>query len=317
MNHYFIINPMAGKGKHSSKLEENIRRVCDELGVTYTVYRTTAVGNATEFVRDICSNADNLPARFYACGGDGTLGEVVNGAAETEGASVGLIPIGTGNDFVRNFGNGDTFFDIGAQIDGTDIKIDLLRCNDSYAINMINIGFDCEVVKKTVKLKKSPLIPSKLAYIAGVISTLIRKPGVKAEFSFDGSVFEEKKYLLTTFANGCFCGGGFHSNPASSLNDGYVDSLFINNVSRTKFISLIGSYKEGTHIAPKNDNIISNRKIKSVTLRFSEPQSASVDGELFDFNELSIRCVPSALGFVVPAGVAVPEGLRRETAPVK
>ena len=306
MNHYFILNPMAGKGKHTDELEANIKRTCDERGVDYLIYRTTAVGNATEFVREICADASNLPARFYACGGDGTLGEVVCGAAEVEGASVGLIPVGTGNDFVRNFGKKEDFFNIGAQLDGKEISIDLLKCNDSYAINMVNIGFDCEVVKKTVKLKKSPLIPSKLAYIAGVVTTLIKKPGVEAEFSCDGSEPRKKKYLLTTFASGCFCGGGFHSNPAASLTDGYVDSLFINNISRLRFLTLVGSYKTGTHLVPKNSDIIENKKFKKIELKFQKTQSVSIDGELFDFDELSITCVPSALSFVVPAGIPLP-----------
>ena len=296
---------MAGKGKHTDELVENINQVCSERGVDYLVYRTTSVGNATEFVREVCADPSNLPARFYACGGDGTVCEVVGGVAEVKGASIGIIPIGTGNDFVRNFGKKEDFFNIGAQLDGEEISIDLLKLNDTYAINMINIGFDCEVVKKTVKLKKSPLIPSKLAYIAGVVTTLLRKPGVEAEFSCDGSDPERRKYLLTTFANGCFCGGGFHSNPSSSLTDGYVDSLFINNISRVRFLTLVGSYKSGTHIAPKNAAILNNKKFKSIHMKFPAPQSVSVDGELFDFEELLITCVPAALGFVVPAGIPV------------
>lgn len=316
MKHYFIINPMAGKGKHAEELFANIERVCGERGVDYTVYRTTAVGNATEYVKEVCADAGNLPARFYACGGDGTVCEVVNGAAETKGASIGIIPIGTGNDFVRNFGKKEDFFNVEAQLDGKEVSIDLLKFNDSYAINMINIGFDCEVVKKTVKLKKSPLIPSKLAYIAGVVTTLLRKPGVEAEFSCDGATPERKKYLLTTFANGCFCGGGFYSNPSASLTDGYVDSLFIKNVSRIKFITLVGSYKAGTHLVPKNANILKNEKFKSIHMKFQSTQSVSVDGELLDFGEITISCVPAALGFVVPAGLPVPERVTAEAATV-
>ena len=169
MKHYFILNPKAGKGIYTEELSKNIRLTCEEKNVPYEIYMTKGIGDATDFVRKICADKSLLPARFYACGGDGTLGETVNGAAGSEGASVGLIPIGTGNDFVRNFGSSDLFFDISAQISGEERRIDLLRCNDFYAINMINIGFDCEVVKKTVTLKKNKLIPSKLAYIAGVV----------------------------------------------------------------------------------------------------------------------------------------------------
>ena len=81
--------------------------------------------------------------RFYACGGDGTLGEVVNGAAGQVNAEVGLIPIGTGNDFVRNFADAGDFFDIEAQVMGEARAIDLIKCNDRYGINVVNVGFDC------------------------------------------------------------------------------------------------------------------------------------------------------------------------------
>lgn len=303
MKYYFIINPNAGKGTYTETLEENIRKSCDKRELTYEVYHTTAVFDATEFVKKIIADEKNLPARFYACGGDGTLGEVINGAIGASGVSVGVIPIGTGNDFVRNFSSGELFFDIDAQIDGKEEKIDLIKCNDIYAVNMINIGFDCEVVKKKEVLNRHSFVPSKLAYIGGVVITLAKKPGVSASISCDGGEFVHKKCLLTTFANGEFCGGGFHSNPEATLDDGVIDALFVENVSRTRFVSLVGSYKKGTHLVPKNEKILKNKKIKRVDFKFDATQSASIDGEIFDFNELSIEIVPSAIDVVLPFGV--------------
>ena len=304
MKYYFIINPKSGKGKHAEELSEKIRQVCEQKSITYEIYYTKCVGDATRFVKEICSADNALPARFYACGGDGTLGEVVNAVACTEGASVGIIPVGTGNDFVRNFENKDTFFDISAQIEGKEISVDLLKCNDIYAINMLNIGFDCEVVKKVASIKKNPLIPAKLAYIAGVLITLIKKPGLKAKVSVDGGELTNSTFLLTTFANGAFCGGGFHSNPYANLSDGLVDALFVENVSRTTFIGLVGSYKKGTHIVPKNDKILKNRKHEKIYFKFERTQSASIDGELFDFDELTIECIKDSAKFILPAGIS-------------
>lgn len=303
MKYYFIINPASGKGGHKDGLCENITRVCEEKGIAYECYITKAVGDATEFVRGICERKELLPARFYACGGDGTFGEVVNGVGTTEGASVGIIPVGTGNDFVRNFGSDSRFFDIAYQIDGEEIKIDLLRCNDTYAVNMVNIGFDCEVVKKKEEFGGKPYIPAKLAYVAGVVATLFRKPTVKLRLSLDGEDLGEKHFLLTTIANGCFCGGGFKSNPYSYFADGMIDLLCVNNVSRTKFVSLIGSYKKGTHIVEKNFNVLENKKVKKIEMRFPEKRSASIDGELYEFRDLTIECIPNAVSFVVPKGV--------------
>lgn len=307
MKNYFIINPKAGKGKHSEALEAQIRSACERCGADYEIYRTTAIGDATRFVREKCAEGDTLPARFFACGGDGTLGEVVNGAVGVAGAYVGLIPSGTGNDFVRNFSEKELFFDIEAQIGGANVKVDVLKCNDLYAINMINIGFDCEVVKKKVNIQSRGILPSKLAYIFGLVATLIKKPGVRAKFSFDGGEPFEKTCLLTTFANGKFCGGGFKSNPLAELCDGECDVLLVNNVSRTKFVSLVGSYKKGTHINPKTVKVLSAHKTKSIDIEFFGTQSISVDGELFDFERITISCVRGALGLTVPRGVKLPE----------
>ena len=97
MKTVFIVNPKAGQGKDTEKFIADIKRIADKLNLDTEIYRTKAVGDATVFVRDYCEKYG--VARFIACGGDGTLGEVVNGAIEHNEAEVGIIPLGTGNDF--------------------------------------------------------------------------------------------------------------------------------------------------------------------------------------------------------------------------
>ena len=304
MKHYFITNPAAGKKNSCELLAQSIRKACENKGVSYEIYETKGVRDATAFVKQTCeSNSSGEELRFYACGGDGTLGEVVTGAVGYPFAAVGLIPKGTGNDFVRNFTNKELFFDVEAQLDGKDTAIDVLRCNDMYAINMINIGFDCEVVKKMMKIKRWPCVPSKLAYILGIIPTLITKPTVKATAYLDGNETEGKDLLLTTIANGCYCGGGFHSNPEALLTDGKINLLFVNNIGRLRFLQLVSSYKKGTHLVAKNASILSSESYSSLDLVFEGTQSASVDGEIHDIEgKLHVEIIRDALNFVVPRG---------------
>jgi YegS/Rv2252/BmrU family lipid kinase len=304
MKNYFIINPNAGVGGAREELCEKINKVCKARGVDYEIYITKSVGDATDFVRSVCDDSSNLPARFFAAGGDGTLCEVVNGAIGFVGAEVGLIPIGTGNDFARNFSDKHLFLDIEAQLDGVATPIDVLKYNDSYSANMINIGFDCEVVKKKEKLQEKKYLPSKLAYIFGLVICLVKKPGLKATVYIDGEKLNDSDFLLSTFANGSFCGGGFHSNPRALLNDGKVDAIFVRNISRAKFLTLVSSYKKGTHIVPKNDKLLFTMKASSIRFEFPDIQSISVDGEIVDCSELTIKCVNEALSFVVPCGSA-------------
>lgn len=304
MKHYFITNPAAGKKNSCEELRERINTACKECGADFEIYETSAVGDATRFVNEVCESAPETEKRFYACGGDGTLNEVVSGAVGKNNTSVGLIPAGSGNDFVRNFNAKELFHDIKAQIMGKTHIIDVLSLNDKYAINMVNIGFDCEVVKRMVRIKRSPLCPSGLAYIFGLVMTLITKPGVKVDISVDGGEYKPHDLLLCTNANGCYCGGGFHSNPHALLTDGKINYLFVNNVSRIKFLTLVSSYKKGTHICEKNANILTSDSCSTIDMRFPGNQSVSIDGEVTDIgNELHFSVKRGGLSFIVPHGV--------------
>ena len=125
MKTIFIVNPCAGQGKDISKLLSEISKASEQSKSDVEYYVTKSVGDATTYVRDYCEN--NGVARFIACGGDGTLNEVVNGAIGYEGTEVGVYPLGTGNDFRRNFSTECDFFDIHTQIHGGTQKCDVIR----------------------------------------------------------------------------------------------------------------------------------------------------------------------------------------------
>lgn len=305
MKYCFICNPMAGKEKNKEELVTRINSICTEKEVEYDILITSSVGDGRELVKKYYGENSDEEIAFFACGGDGTAGEVVNGIMSLpcrDKVSMGIIPVGTGNDFVRNFSGKENFLDISAQIDSMPVSVDVLKCNDMYALNMINIGFDCEVVCKMSEIKRKPFIPSKFAYIAGLIITLIKKPGVKMNISVDGGESEEKKLLLTTFANGCFCGGGFHSNPNADITGGKIDYMFIKNVSRTKFLTLVGSYKKGTHICEKNAKIIDNGSSDTCKIIFDKTTNVSVDGEVIGFDSIDLSLEKAALNFRIPLG---------------
>ena len=307
MRHIFLINPAAGGGKKHDELAEKIRSVCQERGVDYTIHVTRYAGDATETVAALCAEATALsPIRFYACGGDGTLCEVLAGMADCPHAELGLIPCGTGNDFVRNMAPKELFFDIGAQLDGEAVSIDLLYANERPCINMINIGFDCEVVCKKDEYNQKPHFPHKLAYIIGVAATFFKMPGIRARISIDGGPMEELSLQLTTMANGKFCGGGFHSNPRAALCDGQIDVLQILPVSRLTFLRLIGSYKAGTHLdGDKNAAILNAFKCRSLHMIFDHDQNICIDGDVTQTRELHVELTPNAVRFALPRGCAL------------
>ena len=306
MKHYFVLNPAAGKGKAQKKIAEEIRAVCSARGVDYSIYITKAVRDAENFVRRTAFDGEGGGKRFYLCGGDGTFNEGVNGAFGAPGVSCGMVPVGTGNDFPRNFTGGELFLDVAAQLDAAEIPVDLLRYGEErYCVNMMNIGFDCQVVQYVSEIKRNPLIPGKFAYIAGVVKAFVRMPGVHASISFDGSEPQKYDLQLTCIGNGAFCGGGFKSLPFIALDDGRINVCAVRRVSRPTFIRLIGRYKKGTYVSENTKNIITYAPCHRVNYDFGETVSVCVDGEVEHRSSLSVEAVPHGKSCLLPAGSEV------------
>ena len=307
MKYCFIINPKAGKGDFVSKLSESIKESASRSNAEVEVFVSKTSDEAREYVKKEATSSES-DITFIACGGDGTLCKTVLAVMSLPEdirakTAVGVVPVGTGNDFVSNFEDKSKFFDIDAQLGGATSDIDLFRCNDMYSINMINIGFDCHVVCKKEEIGRRKWLPKKFSYIFALIITLLRKPGAKMKMSVDGEAYEDKDLLLTTFANGAFCGGGFNSNPTACIADGQIDSIAVKNIGRLKFVSLVGDYKKGRHLGDKFKKIITHFKCDSVEMEFDEQTPVSVDGEIIRTQKISISVERGALRFHLPAGV--------------
>ena len=306
MKHIFIINPAAGKGADARRIRDEITSACK--GLDFEIYHTTARGDATRFVRErIESKPTGDVYRFYACGGDGTISEVIGGAALAENVEVGCIPIGTGNDFVRNFTYPEHFTGIKHQLDGSAEVIDCYSYGEGkYGINMINIGFDCDVVAKASELKQRRLVPKSLAYIGGVFVLLGQNKGCTIRVVREDGSEVTKEFQLVSVANGAYCGGGFNSAPKSSLSDGLLDVSLITKVTRRELITLIGSYKKGTHLETKlGKRVVEYSHAKKVEFAFPEPTNVCIDGEISKMESLTLGIVPGAVKFLIPDGCTI------------
>ena len=102
MKSFFIINPAAGKEAGKQEFIKKAEDIGQKLKMNVSVYTTKEKGDGFRFVREVCSTFRGEELRFFACGGDGTMNEVINALDGTEKVSFGVVPLGTGNDFVRN-----------------------------------------------------------------------------------------------------------------------------------------------------------------------------------------------------------------------
>ncbi len=299
MQHYFIINPAAGKPKGKENLLTAINSAAISEDISYKIYETTAKGDATRFVESRCNTVTDETLRFYACGGDGTLNEVINAAAHFPNAEVAVIPVGTGNDFVKNFSNQKFFMNLKRQIRGSVVKIDLLKFKGKYCVNVMNIGLDCAVAEKMSQIKRSPLVPSKMAYIFALVSAFFKKYGSRFKVTLDDETPLQDEYLLAAFGKGSYYGGGFKSLPCAVADDGYIDVCIAKKISRAAFLKCVGKYKKGEHL---DLPFITYKKCKKIHFECDEPMGVSVDGEIIQENNFDIEVVPRALSFSMPEG---------------
>ena len=304
MKTIFVVNPKAGQGNASGKLINSIKNVIAQIKADAEIYVTKAVGDAERFVREYCRNYGK--ARFIACGGDGTLGEVLNGAIESKDSEIGVVPLGTGNDFCRNFKGVGNFSDIMAQLKGKSVKCDAIKYETQnrvrYCANMFNIGFDCNVADLTAEMKKKPFVSGSLAYFLSIFVMLVKKKGADLIIELDNKIKHKGPLLLTSIANGSFCGGGVKSNPLASVRDGFINVNIIYNISRLKFLTKLPFYMKGTHTKLKGiEKVIFSTKCKSVTITPSSGKMRiCTDGEIENASKTRFEIIHNAFNFVIP-----------------
>ena len=297
MKHIFIVNPKSGKNDST----EQIRRQLENTDFDWEIYNTTAPKDAIRFIRDWCGKHSE-EVRFYACGGDGTLSEVVNGAVGFTNASVSCYPCGSGNDFVKNYGGAEKFLDIEKLCRAENQSIDLIKVNDDiYSVNIVNFGFDAFAVKTMNNVRRKPFIGGKNAYNTGIVAAILKAMKNKAEITVDKKPFFNEKFLLCTVANGQFIGGKYRCAPRASLDDGTLDLCLVKTVSVPKFASLIGLYEKGQHLdSEKFKKYICYKRCKKVEIKASDGFFISVDGEIYDGNEFRLEVIPKAVKFGIP-----------------
>lgn len=230
MKYIFIVNPVAGKGKGivAGKI---IEEYCKSIEVDYKVIYTTKRGDAEKISSLYADNYDNI---IYSVGGDGTLNEIVNGMAYSN-ASIGVIPVGSGNDFYKNLLNNNAN------------KIDLGMVNDRYFANVASLGLDAEIAKFANEIKGYK-IPNEMIYILSIIKNCFAFNGI--EVSTENLL---KKLTMITVCNGKFYGGGFKIAPNADLNDGLFDILEVSRLKKFETVKLLSKLVTGNHLKQKKN----------------------------------------------------------------
>jgi diacylglycerol kinase (ATP) len=288
--HVHIINPTAGGRKFYSAAVNAIDKIGEEK------IESTSGEHLRSLVAETLRKDPYAHVTVY--GGDGSVYYAVNGIMDSGSAataSFSVIPCGSGNDF-SSFANDGAGFKKG-ELNRIDLISVTRNGRRDYFANMMNIGFDCAVVKETYTLKKKPFLKGPTAYIAGVLKVLAVKKTTPAKIKLSGCVSldsgkavgdieVEKDILLTACANGRYCGGGFNAASQASLNDRLMDVLIVNDISRAKFISMIGNYKKGDYITSDGKLLKSYEGVidycKCEKMEITGPELICLDGEVME-----------------------------------
>ncbi len=300
MKHIFVVNPQAGQGKNRAidVLKPMVEEAAKKYNLDHEIYPTKEQGDGIRYVKERAATGEEI--RFYACGGDGTLYDVVNGAYGFKNVEVAVVPLGSGNDFVRYFGTKEDFLKLDDQIEGTVCELDLIKCGDELAINQCSMGMDAEVCAKQGTIKKYPLVTGEGAYYIGCLYAIAKK--IKNRFTVtidDGEPFTLDA-LFCFIGNASYYGGGFRAAPEALPDDGLLDFVIVKSVnSRLKLLKLLGPYKKGEHLDWDITNFVRGRKL---TIHAESPAAVNVDGECQYVTDASFEIIDKGIKFLVPKG---------------
>ncbi|MBE6788687.1 MAG: diacylglycerol kinase family lipid kinase [Ruminococcaceae bacterium] len=297
----FIVNPKAGKNNNAVTFMDKIKAAIKAHKLDGEIYITRSVGDAKEYVKKRCESLE-IPTRFYACGGDGTLNEVINGAVGCPLAYVGILPLGSGNDYIKSFNDVD-FLDLTAQINGKPKPVDLVKIGDRYVANMCNIGFDASVAHNFTKFKTVPGVSGKSAYAISVFYTLVQKLSRPMHIILDDGTEIFDDMLLCSVSKGIYCGGQYKTAPRADVSDGFIDVCPIKKLSRIQFVNFIGYYKKGVHFdMPSLSKYVAYHKCKKATIKNANNIPVTYDGEPGFINgNVTFEVAEKAVSIIIPA----------------
>ncbi|MBQ6048256.1 MAG: hypothetical protein IJL40_02895, partial [Oscillospiraceae bacterium] len=226
MKYVFIANPNAGKGQAVELLRSEIEKLPQKADCE--ILETEGILHATRLVKEWAAAHPGEEARFIACGGDGTINEVFSGAIGLRNVSVSVFPCGSGNDFVKVFGGMEKFSDLRKILEAPVQKLDVLKANDRYCINVLNFGFDTMVAKTMNERRDVRGYGKQSDYYFGIAKAFFTAMKTKATVAADGEVINPDGLLtLCTLGNGQYVGGAFKVAPRARTDDGLIEVCLV------------------------------------------------------------------------------------------
>ena len=305
MKHLIVVNGSAGG--FDPAFEEKINEAFKDLD--FEIYKTTGPKSVIPFLKEYLAKEKDT-VRIYACGGDGTIHEVVNGVIGAKNAEVAIIATGTGNDFIKIYGGKEKFQDFAALINGKARPIDVSELTGEgvsgplYSVNVINFGFDA-IVGAMGNYYKEHGLPEGVKEGTNPYDYALKHDAMKhgrfndIEVYADGEKLNEKQMLLATLAQGQYVGGQFRCAPKSDNTDGLIDVCVLKTMTFLGLGMIIGTYTKGEHLNKPRKKIV-YRQAKEIKMNSPKDFDVCVDGEMIKGNNFTVKVIPGAVRLVLP-----------------
>ncbi|MDD6050519.1 MAG: diacylglycerol kinase family lipid kinase [Clostridiales bacterium] len=281
----FIVNPVAGNG-YTMKIEPQLQAELTRRGLVCRFVHTDAPGHATQLAREAAQEegCDGV----IAVGGDGTSFEVACGLMNS-GIPMGIIPAGTGNDFIKTVGIPRKPMDaLDFLLTHSAHPVDVGGLNNRLFLNVCGTGFDVTVLDYTVAAKK--ICRGILPYLVGLIRGIVHSRPVHVRLTADGET-QERDVLLCSIANGRFFGGGIPICPVAVPDDGLLDLIVIPHQPRWKIPLFLPSLLMGRVL---RFSFTIHKRCTSVDL-YAKGMRLNVDGEILNLDEAHFTVLQGTL----------------------
>ena len=295
---FAIVNPAAGGGR-SAKLAGPALARLREKGLCIDVLASTGPGHAVQLARESYAQGYR---KFLAVGGDGTAHEILNGVFADKPAgeriSLGFLPLGTGNSFLRDFTDQGAEASLDALLANRTRPVDLIRLTHAsgeiFSFNILSVGFTADVGALANRAFK-PL--GHLGYLLGVLVRVIqlkRRPFTLR--SDDETEWDTRHSLFLAFNNSKFTGGTMLIAPNADPSDGLIEFVRWGPIGRLGLLRMLPKLYDGTHI---RHPLASRKAVKHVEFKIPVPVDVLIDGEIFALECKSLDVLPSALDVYV------------------
>jgi len=291
-----FLNPVAGRGRAKRRLPR-VLELLEAAGIHVEVHQSTGVGDLENQVREAVRNGTT---QLIVAGGDGSVHEAVNGImAAGGGGALGVVPVGTGNDFAKAAGipldwEAATTLLARRVADGAHPRsIDLGRMNERWFANGAGIGLDAKVTQ-IARSYRWPI--GDLVYLAAIFRAMLDGIATPEILIRSDELQWEGPLTLANVSNGPWVGGMFHIAPMAKNDDELLELLIAAPVTRRRILQLLPKLMRGTHM---RETEIVHASVRRVTVSASTAVPSHLDGEVQALQtNFEIEVLPGALSLL-------------------